>query len=160
MCLFGWWFIFGDCSYNSFYFLYQCLHFFYKLGNYFRFCGCLLHSQFSLLMKGIFFLSLLRILLFLSFFLLLDMLFFLVCFLSGNFFFFLPYFTIFRPGTGFFGCWHICSLFGSLYVCHIPHIFCILVVVYTGLGVQTSDICSILMDLGSRVLHLFFGIQI
>ena len=37
---FGWWFIFSDCSYNRFHFLYQCLHFVYKLDNYLRFYGC------------------------------------------------------------------------------------------------------------------------
>ena len=39
-------FIFADCSYDSIYFLYQCLHFVYKLGNYFRFCACFRFEHF------------------------------------------------------------------------------------------------------------------
>ena len=47
--------------------------------------------------------------------------------------------------------------FGSHYVCHILRIFRILVVVYISPGgAQTSDICSILRDLGYKVQHLFF----
>ena len=42
----------------------------------------------------------------------------------------------------------------------ILHIFRILAVIYIGpSGAQTSDICSILRDLGYKDLHLFFGIQ-
>ena len=105
-------------------------------------------------MMGIFFFVTSVYFVVLSFVSLLDVLFFFGMFYSGNFFSFLLYFTIFRPGTV------IWRLFGSVYVYHIPHIFRILVAVYTGLdGVQTSHICNILMDSGCKVLRLFFGIQ-
>ena len=155
--LFGWWFIFGDCSYYSFYFLHQCLHFVYKLGNYFRFCGCFCFAHMIIFFVGD------RIFFFVTFayfvvsiILPSGYVIVLVCFnlvISFSFFYISQSLdlALVSLAVGTF----VDSLIVFMYV-----IFRILVVVFTGLdGVRTSDICSILMDSGCRVLHLFFGIQ-
>ena len=96
---FCWWFIFGDCSYNSSYFLYQCLHFVYELGNYFRFCGCFRFAHMIIFFVGDRDILFCHFCVFCCFYHSSSFLicYFLVCFnLVISFF---PYFTIFRPGT-------------------------------------------------------------
>ena len=75
-------------------------------------------------------------------------------FYFGNLFFFLPYLTISR--TSAMVSLAVSTLVVFLAVCHILCIFRILAIVYIGPGgSQTSDICSILKDLGYR-FYIYF----